>query len=138
MSDRSIDEISRLLFVSFSEFDEVEISDLIRLWSLELQWMEPNDSQMVINKLLDSGWLVCDNRILTPARGIKKTLPELGWRPIFRIISNPPNYTTAVDNGLPIQQPKVSKAVVEVIQSQYQLRWPQIVLLTVRKEVYHS
>ena len=122
MSDRSIDEISRLLFVSFSEFDEVEISDLIRLWSLELQWMEPNDSQMVINKLLDSGWLVCDNRILTPARGIKKTLPELGWRPIFRIISNPPNYTTAVDNGLPIQQPKVSKAVVEVIQSQYPVK----------------
>jgi len=118
MSDNSIDEISRLLFVSFSEYNEVEVSDLIRFWSLELQWMEPNDAQMVINKLLDSGWLVDDNRVLNPAPGIKKILPELGWRPIFRIISNPPDYQPIVGESTSIIQESVkSKVVVEVIQS---------------------
>jgi len=52
MSDDSMGEISRLLFVSFSEFNHIEISDLIRLWSLELQWMEPIDAELVIKKLL--------------------------------------------------------------------------------------
>ena len=58
MSGDSIDEISRLLFVTFSESDHIEISDLVRLWSLELQWMEPNEATLVIEKLLQSGWLI--------------------------------------------------------------------------------
>ena len=76
MSDDSIEEISRLLFVSFSEFNHIEISDLIRLWSLELQWMEPNDAELVIKKLLQSGWLINEDDVLKPTEGIIKILLE--------------------------------------------------------------
>ena len=118
MSDNSIDEISRLFFVSFSEDNKVEISNLIRLWSLELQWMEPNDAQLVINELLDKGWLVNENNILTPVSEINKILPELGWRPIFRVISNPPVFVPIISDSTSIV-PEIlkSKVVVEVIQS---------------------
>ena len=118
MSDNSIDEISRLLFVSFSEDNKVEISNLIRLWSLELQWMEPNDAQLVINELLDKGWLVNENNILTPVSEINKILPELGWRPIFRVISNPPVFVPIISDSTSIV-PEIlkSKVVVEVIES---------------------
>ena len=88
MSGDSIDEISRLLFVTFSESDHIEISDLVRLWSLELQWMEPNEATLVIEKLLQSGWLISLDNILRPIKGIKEIFPGLGWRPIFRMISN--------------------------------------------------
>jgi|TARA_B110000438_G_scaffold256608_1_gene264196 hypothetical protein len=120
MSDNSIDEISRLLFVSFSEDNKVEISNLIRLWSLELQWMEPNDAQLVINELLDKGWLVNENNILTPVSKINKILPELGWRPIFRVISNPPVFVPIISDSTSIV-PEIlkSKVVVEVIQSTF-------------------
>ena len=124
MSDDSMGEISRLLFVSFSEFNHIEISDLIRLWSLELQWMEPNDAELVIKKLLQSGWLINEDDILKPAEGINKILPGLGWRPIFRKISNPSDFISqrediilSVDESLP------SKIVVKVIESES----PQVV-----------
>ena len=119
MSDDSIEEISRLLFVTFSELNHIEISDLIRLWSLELQWMEPNDAELVIEKLLQSGWLINENDILTPADGINKILPELGWRPIFRKISNPSDFISeSKDIILNIDESLPSKIVVKVIESE--------------------
>ena len=119
MSDDSIEEISRLLFVTFSELNHIEISDLIRLWSLELQWMEPNDAELVIEKLLQSGWLINENDILTPADGINKILPELGWRPIFRKISNPSDFISeSEDVILNIDESLPSKIVVKVIESE--------------------
>ncbi len=126
MSDDSIEEISRLLFVSFSEFNHIEISDLIRLWSLELQWMEPNDAELVIEKLLQSGWLINENDILTPADGINKILPELGWRPIFRKISNPSDFISqSEDVVLNIDESLPSKIVVKVIESES--KSPQVI-----------
>lgn len=118
MSDDSIEEISRLLFVSFSEFNHIEISDLIRLWSLDLQWMEPNDAELVIEKLLQSGWLINEDDILKPVDGINKIPPELGWRPIFRKISNPSDFISqSEDVILNIDDSLPSKIVVKVIES---------------------
>ena len=119
MSDDSIEEISRLLFVSFSELNQIEISDLIRLWSLELQWMEPNDAELVIKKLLQSGWLINEDDILKPVSGINKILPELGWRPIFRKISNPSDFISqSEDVILNIDESLPSKIIVKVIESE--------------------
>ena len=119
MSDDSMGEISRLLFVSFSEFNHIEISDLIRLWSLELQWMEPIDAELVIKKLLQSGWLINDDDILKPADGINKISPELGWRPIFRKISNPSDFISQREDViLNIDESLPSKIVVKVIESE--------------------
>jgi len=105
--------------VSFSGSHGVEKSDLIRLWSLELQWMKPNDAQSAIDKLLQSGWLIENNGILTSANGVKEILPELGWRPILRIISNPPDFISQdiVKSAPAVNLPK-SEIVVAVIQSE--------------------
>ena len=126
MSDDSTEEISRLLFVSFSEFNHIEISDLIRLWSLELQWMEPNDAELVIKKLLQSGWLINEDDLLKPADGINKNLPELGWRPIFRKISNPSDFISQREDViLNIDESLPSKIVVKVVESES--KFPQVV-----------
>ena len=126
MSDDSIEEISRLLFVSFSEFNHIEISDLIRLWSLELQWMEPNDAELVIKKLLQSGWLINEDDRLKPVDGINKIPPELGWRPIFRKISNPSDFISqSEDVVLNIDESLPSKIVVKVIESES--KSPQVI-----------
>jgi hypothetical protein len=117
MSDSTIAEISRLLSVSFSESRQIEISDLVRFWSLELQWMEPNDAQMIIDRLLKSGWLIDDNDFLRPANGIQTMMPKLGWRPIIRAISKPPEFIISdiapqsIEIGI-----KDLETIVEVIQ----------------------
>ena len=126
MSDDSIEEISRLLFISFSEFNHIEISDLIRLWSLELQWMKPNDAELVIKKLLQSGWLINEDDILKPADGINKIPPGLGWRPILRKISNPSDFISQREDViLNIDESLPSKIVVKVVESES--KFPQVV-----------
>ena len=117
MSGDSIDEISRLLFVTFSESDHIEISDLVRLWSLELQWMEPNEATLVIEKLLQSGWLISLDNILRPIKGIKEIFPGLGWRPIFRMISNPPIFVAEDVDISKNNKSSISEIVVKVIPS---------------------
>ena len=55
----SIAEISKLLFSSFpSHFSKISRSDIIRLWSLELQWFNPNDANLVLSHLLDMNWII--------------------------------------------------------------------------------
>ena len=66
MSNESINEIQKLIFVSFLEQIELSISDLERLWSLELQWMMPEEASLVIKKLIKSGWLVSENNLVSP------------------------------------------------------------------------
>ena len=116
MSGDSIDEISRLLFVTFSESDHIEISDLVRLWSLELQWMEPNEAKLVIEKLLGSSWLISQDNILRPTKGIREIFPGLGWRPIFRMISNPPIFIADDDISMN-NESSISEIVAKVIPS---------------------
>ena len=65
MSNESINEIQKLIFVSFSEDKKLSISDLERLWSLELQWMMPEEASLVIRKLIQSGWLVLENNLVS-------------------------------------------------------------------------
>ena len=118
MSDESINEIQKLIFVSFSEDKKLTISDLERLWSLELQWMIPKEASSVIKKLIKSGWLVLENNLVSPINLDKKYPPSLGWQPMLRIISSPPIF---VPESVPYSVEKVdieSEIVVNVIQSE--------------------
>jgi hypothetical protein len=117
MPDDSVDEISRLLFVSFSEQSQVKISELIRFWSLELQWMGPHEAKIVIDKLSDSGWLVNEHNLLKSAEGIEEIQPNLGWRPIYRLISNPPVFVHSEILVPKTEENEEPQIVVNVIQS---------------------
>ena len=117
MFDESNDELNKLIFVSFSEEKELTISDLIRLWSLELQWMKPEEASLVIDKLIESGWLNVENEIVSPVFLERESIPSLGWKPILRIISSPPIFdpnsiSDSIDNEIE------SEIVVNVIQSE--------------------
>tara|TARA_Y100000748_G_C15500286_1_gene489755 strand:- start:2604 stop:3182 length:579 start_codon:yes stop_codon:yes gene_type:complete len=117
MFDESNDEFHKLIFVSFSEEKELTISDLIRLWSLELQWMKPEEASLVIDKLIESGWLNVENEIVSPVFLERESIPSLGWKPILRIISSPPIFdpnsiSESIDNEIE------SEIVVNVIQSE--------------------
>jgi len=118
MSDASINEIQKLIFVSFSEQTELSISDLERLWSLELQWMMPEEASLVIEKLIKSGWLVSENNLVSPVYIDKQSFPSLGWQPMLRIISSPPIFVSeSVPSTVAIEDVK-SEIVINVVQSE--------------------
>ena len=102
----SIAEISKLLFSSLpSHFSKVSRSDIIRLWSLELQWFNPNDANLVLSHLLDMNWIIESEDFLHPNSNVHLSPPILGWQPILRDILNSPfnNLKTAsIQNELDI------------------------------------
>ena len=52
MLEQSIEEVRKLIFVSFSEEEKLSIDDIIRLWSLELQWMEPEEASIIVKPVV--------------------------------------------------------------------------------------
>ena len=118
MSNESINEIQKLIFVSFSEQTELSISDLERLWSLELQWMMPEEASLVIKKLIKSGWLVSENNLLSPVYLDKQSVPSLGWQPMLRIISSPPIFVSESVPSPIVKAEVKSEIVFNVVQSE--------------------
>jgi hypothetical protein len=118
MYDEFINEIQKLFFVSFSDDIELSISDLERLWSLELQWMMPEEASSVIKKLIQSGWLVSENNMLSPANIDEYNSPSLGWQPMLRIISSPPLFVSGSVSPSLVKTEIKPEIVVNVVQSE--------------------
>tara|TARA_B100001142_G_C14295255_1_gene640601 strand:+ start:1052 stop:1633 length:582 start_codon:yes stop_codon:yes gene_type:complete len=118
MHDEFINEIQKLFFVSFSDDIELSISDLERLWSLELQWMMPEEASSVIKKLIQSGWLVSENNMLSPVNIDEYNSPSLGWQPMLRIISSPPLFVSESVSPSLVKTEIKSEIVVNVVQSE--------------------
>ena len=118
MHDEFINEIQKLFFVSFSDDIELSISDLERLWSLELQWMMPEEASSVIKKLIQSGWLVSENNMLSPVNIDEYNSPSLGWQPMLRIISSPPLFVSESVSPSLVKTEIKPEIVVNVVQSE--------------------
>ena len=108
-------DISRILFTIFNglEPQKIDQSDVVRLWSLEMQWFSPEESQSVIDALSDAGWISRQDVTLYLSDGVKLEIPSLGWRPMTRRMLSPPIYNlTEIDrNGDPasdLSQPRVN------------------------------
>ena len=92
------DDISRILYSVFEgiESETVLRSDVVRLWSLEMQWFSPQDAERVIDALSDSGWIKQEENTLQISSGVDLIIPGLGWRPITRRMLSPPSCTISV------------------------------------------
>ena len=92
MSEQS--EISRILFTIFEGLETVGVprADVVRLWSLEMQWFSPEESEMVVDALSEAGWISKNQQMLHLVSGVKLKIPSLGWRPMTRRMLSPPRY----------------------------------------------
>ena len=108
-------DISRILFTIFDGLEPQKInqSDVIRLWSLEMQWFSPEESQSVIDALSDAGWISRQDVTLYLSDGVKLEIPSLGWRPMTRRMLSPPIYNLTEkdrsgDSASDLSQPRVN------------------------------
>ena len=92
MLEQSIEEVQKLISVSFSEEEILNIDDLIRFWSLELQWMEPEEASIIVDKLIESDWLKKEESHVSPNINVKQIYPDLGWQPMLRLLKSPPTF----------------------------------------------
>lgn len=87
-----VDDIARLLYTVFdgASSEGVSRSDVVRLWSLEMQWFSPEEAESIVDALGENGWYAQNDEMLNLAPGVELVIPGLGWRPITRRMLNPP------------------------------------------------
>ena len=113
-------DISRILFTIFDGLEPQKIDqyDVVRLWSLEMQWFSPDESQSVIDALSEAGWISRQDVTLYLSEGVKLEIPSLGWRPMTRRMLSPPIYNLTEkdrsgDSASDLSQPRVN-AIKEI------------------------
>ena len=107
MSSSKVEDISRILFVSFPSGSgaPVEKSDLTRFWSLEMHWMKPYEASNLVDALVNSGWLTGNDSSLFPNDKVEMIPPELGWQPLLRDFKEVPNPPEAYEGDMGVQNP---------------------------------
>ena len=91
----SIDEeIRRIIHATFSNSitNELPFDELVRLWTLDMQWMDPAIAPQIIDKLCETGWLTNSDGRLSPNRNVIPLYPPFGWSPIIRSLLSPPEF----------------------------------------------
>ena len=113
-------DISRILFTIFDGLEPQKIDqyDVVRLWSLEMQWFSPEESQSVIDALSEAGCISRQDVTLYLSEGVKLEIPSLGWRPMTRRMLSPPIYNLTEkdrsgDSASDLSQPRVN-AIKEI------------------------
>lgn len=85
-------DVARLLYTVFDGADPAGTprADVVRLWSLEMQWFSPEEAEMIVDAMGEKGWLYQNEGNLNLAPGVELVIPGLGWRPITRRMLDPP------------------------------------------------
>ena len=114
MSEQS--DISRILFTIFDGIETlgVQKTDVVRLWSLEMQWFSPEESERVLNALTEAGWVLLEEETLYLTEGVKLEIPSLGWRPMTRRMLSPPLCNLSASEEKPSKNSKLSQPRVSL------------------------
>jgi|TARA_B110000495_G_C22793550_1_gene463777 hypothetical protein len=95
-------------------------ADLIRLWSLDLQWFNPDNSELAISQLLNKGWMIEIKDNIKPNSNVNMIPPLLGWKPILRDIVNAPvcdlDHEESVTEIIPTTKSNISLNSQKVVQ----------------------
>jgi len=82
-------EISKLLFSTFSDgFPFLNKDEIIRSWSLDFQWFNPDDSMLLFSHLLDKKWIINSNNHFSFNPNLNLIQPQLSWKPNLNDILN--------------------------------------------------
>jgi len=119
MSEQS--DISRILFTIFDGIETLGIlkEDVVRLWSLEMQWFSPAESERVIKALTEAGWILQEGDALHLTEGVKLEIPSLGWRPMTRRMLSPPRYNLSASEEIPSTNSNFSQPRVSLLKENY-------------------
>lgn len=75
-------EISKLLFSTFSDgFPFLNKNEIIRAWSLDFQWFNPDDSLLLFSHLLDNKWIINSKNYFSSNPNLILIQPPLSWKP---------------------------------------------------------
>ena len=105
-------EVRRLIYISFNDYPNEWISSekLIRIWSLDLQWVDSKDAQKLLESLIKTGWLQVEDNRVKPIESLLSLDIPIGWNPMVRRMIEgvefiPFEGNTSVNKNLPASIP---------------------------------
>tara|TARA_B100000287_G_scaffold129736_1_gene121784 strand:+ start:3164 stop:3709 length:546 start_codon:yes stop_codon:yes gene_type:complete len=69
-----------------------------RYWSIDTQWMNHSEAEILISKLIEEKWIVEDNKLLSPNIDIDLESISFGWAPKKVINEKIPQNKTESEN----------------------------------------
>ena len=103
VTDEDYEDIRRVIALCFRGIKKMSDIDLERVLSFDMEWLSPDQSEQVVSKLMETGWLVGDRDELSPNFDIKDVSTPIGWFPRPSRLMSPIDFGTSnpdeVDNS---------------------------------------
>jgi len=95
------EEIQHLIHATFfnSAIGHLPFHELVRMWTLDMQWMNPDSAPAIIDALCQTGWLQDNDGEISPNPSIAQSPPPFGWKPILRSLTDPPVFSAPATVG---------------------------------------
>ena len=83
MASKIETDIKRILAITWKDdfLKPKSIEEIARYWSLNLQWLNPEDAIIAATQFSEKGWLKIEGEGYIPAIKIQGTIAPLGWWP---------------------------------------------------------
>ena len=81
VTDEDYDDIRRVIAICFRGISKMSDIDLERVLSFDMEWLSPEQSEQVVSKLMETGWLKGSRDELSPSFDTKGISTPIGWFP---------------------------------------------------------
>ena len=97
MKEGAIEDIRRLLAMTWRTWGDepLDANSITRTWSLDLGWLNPENAETLLTRLIAAGWIVSSGDLLKVNVSLQGVEVPLGWYPRQRVISEPPSAPTS-------------------------------------------
>ena len=113
MTDEDYEDIRRVIALCFRGIKKMSDIDLERVLSFDMEWLSPNQSEQVVSKLMETGWLIGDRDELSPNFEIKDVSTPIGWFPRPSRLMSPIDFGTSTTDEVDKSKSQPAKAKPE-------------------------
>ena len=111
VTDEDYDDIRRVIAICFRGISKMSDIDLERVLSFDMEWLSPEQSEQVVSKLMETGWLKGNRDELSPSFDTKGISTPIGWFPRPSTLISPADFgdSPKVEVNQPISQTPTAK-----------------------------
>ena len=111
VTDEDYDDIRRVIAICFRGISKMSDIDLERVLSFDMEWLSPEQSEQVVSKLMETGWLKGNRNELSPSFDTKGISTPIGWFPRPSRLISPADFEDSpkVEVNQPISQTPTAK-----------------------------
>ena len=113
MTDEDYEDIRRVIALCFRGIKKMSDIDLERVLSFDMEWLSPDQSEQVVSKLMETGWLKGGRDELSPNFDIKDISTPIGWFPRPSRLISPIDFGTSTIDEVGNSKSQPAKAKPE-------------------------